>query len=195
MRQGCKPCSLAIPRLGELYVLYSYLCGSLEWDHSARRDEVRDQGAGGRVHPSSFLLHPLPLAGGVLISYLIVVLIFGAGVLAARVWNSSRGEHGIVAAAGHAPQPMQQDFEATVAGAPQVARIARVVDCRWAGSGVPAFPGERVVVGRRYDVASGRLEIAYDSGTTIVLEGPARIPGRLAVWWVSLGRQAIGFDL
>ena len=108
-----------------------------------------------------------------LISYLIVVLIFGAGVLAARVWNSSRGEHGIVAAAGHAPQPMQQDFEATVAGAPQVARIARVVDCRWAGSGVPAFPGERVVVGRRYDVASGRLEIAYDSGTTIVLEGPA----------------------
>ena len=42
----------------ELYVVYSYLCGSLEWDHSARRNEVRaqGQGAGFILRPSCFIL-------------------------------------------------------------------------------------------------------------------------------------------
>ena len=53
----------------ELYVVYSYLCGSLEWDHSARERSqrrgvggrgagVRGHGAGGRGRCSSFILHP-----------------------------------------------------------------------------------------------------------------------------------------
>ena len=42
----------------ELYVVYSYLCGSLEWDHSARatRCGIRGQGAAFVLCPSCFIL-------------------------------------------------------------------------------------------------------------------------------------------
>ena len=98
------------------------------------RDEVRDRGRGPR---SSFVLPASSFATGWRRAYFLPHrrIDLWRGSAGRPGCRRLRGELGIVAAAGHAPQPIQQDFEATVAGAPQVARIARVVNCRWAGSG------------------------------------------------------------
>ena len=44
-----------------------------------------------------------------------------------------------------------------------------MVDCKWAGtaSDSPAVP-----LGRKYELASGLMEITYDTGAKVILQGP-----------------------
>jgi hypothetical protein len=53
-----------------------------------------------------------------------------------------------------------------------VGRVTGLVDCRWADAKTEALAGAHVPLGRRYTLASGLMEISYDSGAKVILEGP-----------------------
>ena len=46
-----------------------------------------------------------------------------------------------------------------------VGRITGMVDCKWIG-------GSRVSLGQKFDLASGLMEITYDTGAKVILQGP-----------------------
>ena len=60
--------------------------------------------------------------------------------------------------------------EATV---PLVGRITGMVDCQWADPATEACERDSVPLGRKYALASGFMEITYDTGAKVILQGPA----------------------
>ena len=46
-----------------------------------------------------------------------------------------------------------------------VGRITGMVDCKWNG-------GSRVSLGQKFELASGLMEITYDTGAKVILQGP-----------------------
>ena len=44
-----------------------------------------------------------------------------------------------------------------------------MVDCKWAGT---AFDSPSVPLGSKYELASGLMEITYDTGAKVILQGP-----------------------
>ena len=50
-----------------------------------------------------------------------------------------------------------------------VGRITGMVDCQWTGT---AFDSPVVPLGRKYELASGLVEITYDTGAKVILQGP-----------------------
>jgi hypothetical protein len=56
--------------------------------------------------------------------------------------------------------------------AQNVGRITGMVDCRWAGSDKKPRNGDRVQLGQQYSLSSGLLEITYETGAKVILQGP-----------------------
>ena len=69
-----------------------------------------------------------------------------------------------------------------------VGRITGMVDCKWAGT---AFDSPACSFGKKYELASGLMEITYDTGAKVILQGPVtyEVESR---WWVFVGRQVDG---
>jgi hypothetical protein len=53
-----------------------------------------------------------------------------------------------------------------------VGRVSGMVDCQWADEATATFPGAAVALNRRYALKSGLMEITYDSGAKVILQGP-----------------------
>jgi hypothetical protein len=53
-----------------------------------------------------------------------------------------------------------------------VGRISGMVDCQWAEDASATSPGAGVALNRRYALRSGLMEITYDSGAKVILQGP-----------------------
>jgi hypothetical protein len=53
-----------------------------------------------------------------------------------------------------------------------VGRITGMFDCQWSDSSTAAIERAYVPLGRRYALASGLMEISYDSGAKVILQGP-----------------------
>ena len=83
------------------------------------------------------------------------------------------------------PQPMARGarpsistFAESVPERDRVGRITGMVDCRWTGSGVRGREAEKdnstslVALGDKLVLASGLLEITYDTGAKVILQGP-----------------------
>ena len=49
--------------------------------------------------------------------------------------------------------------------------VTGMVDCKWAGA---ALDSRAVPLGRKYELASGLMEISYDTGAKVILQGPVR---------------------
>jgi hypothetical protein len=47
-----------------------------------------------------------------------------------------------------------------------------MVDCRWTGPDEKASNGDRVQHGQKYSLASGLMEITYNTGAIVILQGP-----------------------
>jgi hypothetical protein len=67
---------------------------------------------------------------------------------------------------------------AEIPPASPVGRITGVLDCQWSdpmgrSPARPASAGDEVPLGRKYALSAGFLEITYDSGAKVVLQGPA----------------------
>ena len=114
--------------------------------------------------PSPFYItHPF------LFSNLFAVLVLSIGILGAWIYQIDT------------PQPIaHQNRPAVRSGNPSgadkmvfVGQITGMVDIRWADDSTGALGGARVPLGRRYALASGRMEITYDTGAKVILQGPA----------------------
>jgi len=53
-----------------------------------------------------------------------------------------------------------------------VGRVSGMVDCQWADEATATSPGAAVALNRRYSLKSGLMEITYDSGAKVILQGP-----------------------
>jgi hypothetical protein len=101
------------------------------------------------------------------VAYGVATAICGLGLLVGALVHVSR------------PVPIAADLptatKGQAAGRPNtefVGRITGMIDCQWADSQTEAFNGSSVPLGRKYVLSSGLMEITYDSGANVILQGP-----------------------
>jgi hypothetical protein len=100
------------------------------------------------------------------VAYLVATVVLSIGLFIAHVTPNS---HPVWVAQG--PRPTQSRL-LPEPELQSVGRITGVADCRWAGETIEPVPGTPVPLGRRYSLASGLLEITYDRGARVILQGP-----------------------
>ena len=130
-----------------------------------------DGGAGGLAPPSC--RSPLPLSythsqflNSATFSYLMASLFLGAMIVAGWAWRAPAGR--TISDAAWRWEPAKDQHPPDLIG-----KITRAIDCRWLDPNAAACDGDSVPVGRGFDLVQGSLEITYDTGTKITLQGPA----------------------
>ncbi len=101
-------------------------------------------------------------------SYLIAVVLYGVALLAGmNVYVSHQWEPGTAdrMLAGAESKPGDEPV--------RVGRITGMFGCQWADSSSRTVQRDDVPLGRRYVLRSGLMEITYDSGAKVILQGPA----------------------
>ena len=96
------------------------------------------------------------------VAYMIATVICGVGMLIGSLVHVS--EPAQVARQSSTPGRAVTEPKMEVVG-----RITGMVDCKWAGT---AFDSPGVPLGRKYELASGLMEITYDTGAKVILQGP-----------------------
>ncbi len=119
------------------------------------------------VEPRLFSM--APLVGGWLFSYAAATVIMGAAILGAWVHKVS-DDDALAASPRHSAAPVHGDIVPT----PElVGHITGRRDCTCSDPH-PFAAGMPVALGRTCDLTSGLLEISYDSGAKVILQGPCR---------------------
>jgi hypothetical protein len=97
------------------------------------------------------------------LAYLIAAVVLSIGML--------------VGAFTHVSQPVQVAGTDSAPALPlneppaDVGRVAAMADCRWATAGVPLRVGDAVPIGQKIKLESGLLEVAYNTGAKVILQG------------------------
>jgi hypothetical protein len=129
------------------------------------------------IQPSvaSLSFTPPSFVGGLLLSYLTAALVLSVGLAIAWAWKLPND-----------PWVARQSVPPTVEGRPatesrveSIGRITGMVDCQWdngAGrrqiqSPIPNLQS-LVCLGDKFVLASGLMEITYDTGAKVILQGP-----------------------
>jgi hypothetical protein len=117
---------------------------------------------------STVLHHPVGYFSGWPVAYLIATVILGVGLVIGTITHVSRpGQVAYIAApAVDAPKTSLQPSTGGVG------RITGMVECQWVDLHAQAFDGAHVTLGRKYDLVSGLVEITYDTGAKVILQGP-----------------------
>ena len=118
--------------------------------------------------PLSPLPSPLYIAHPFLFSNLFAILVIGVGVLGAWLYQID------------IPQPVaQNDRPSRSSGKlPEsekmefVGHVSGMVDVKWADINTSTEHGNGVPLGRKYALLSGLMEITYDTGAKVILQGP-----------------------
>jgi hypothetical protein len=201
------------PAARAFYVRYMHLCADLRWSLAAHseqeQDGMKDADVGGESAvegrtTDSTTVPPIILVDGnqsspfgtswlssfptFLFSYILAALLLGIGVLAG--WMLKVSEHAIseqeIASGAGAPATV-----GPVENMQWVGRVSGLFDCRWVDPETEAFSGARVPLGRKYALASGLMEITYDTGAKVILEGPCTYQvERPSGGYLSLGKLA-----
>ncbi len=69
-----------------------------------------------------------------------------------------------------------------------VGRITGMVDCKWADPNTETFNGANVLLGRKYVLASGLMEITYNTGAKVILQGPVTYEAESNGGYLSVGK-------
>ena len=124
-----------------------------------------------RFSTFGFFSEDLPLA------YLVATVITGLGLLIGAFTHVSQPEQMFVQASKNTQRETAIAENPPLASA--VGQITGMVDCKWfVGSGQEDSKSEirnlrsAVSLGDRLDVSSGLLEITYDTGARVILQGP-----------------------
>lgn len=100
-------------------------------------------------------------------AYLVATVIFGVGLVIGSityVLDPAQVAERLPMVTGSKSTPgHQREF---------VGQITGMVDCQWAGESSDATDGARVLLGRKFALASGLLEMKYNSGAKVILQGP-----------------------
>jgi hypothetical protein len=105
--------------------------------------------------------------GGYLFSYVLAVFIVGAGLLIG--WACRVPDNQQIASNG---QRSATTVPASARELVFVGRITGMFACQWADPKTEAFNGAYVSLGRKYALAAGLMEITYDTGAKVIVEGP-----------------------
>jgi hypothetical protein len=152
--------------------------GGLETDVVPQIVADRDEGNGRSLSPAPIVKSPVPtsffnvlhgsvsyFSSGWPLAYLIATVIFGIGILIGAFTHVSQPEQ--IAATHSAPVvPLNEPSVASVG------QITGMADCQWARGIVPLLANDTVPVGREIKLESGLMEITYDSGAKVILQGP-----------------------
>ncbi len=118
-------------------------------------------------------------------SLLIATVVTGLGLLVGSLVHVSHlGQHEQIVKTFLSPMPTVVDQKTEIIG-----RITGMVDCRWADLQTETFNGANVLLGRRYALRSGLMEITYDTGAKVILQGPVTYEVESAVsGYLSIGK-------
>lgn len=166
------------PEVRAFYVRYMHLCADLHWNAAEVVDEPLPVGSKSQTPTPpipNLQLSNLQLStsfvGGMLFSYLVAAAVVGIGLTIAAFVHVSFVEqpleHFVKNAASRSAQPSV------------VGQITGMADCQWSTYGnqpnsnspirnlkSPVSLGDRIVL------RSGLLQISYDTGATVILQGP-----------------------
>lgn len=109
--------------------------------------------------------------GSFAFSYIVAALIVGLGLLVGWVYHvpEPRMDRRAIAEVNrlHPPPSVPTPREVVVVG-----RVTGTAECRWANAKKAATLYAPVAVGREYKLVSGLLEITYNNGARVILQGP-----------------------
>jgi hypothetical protein len=134
--------------------------------------------------PTGFPSMANPL-GGWMFSYLAAIVIVGIGLLIGWMCqvSISSGNHQEVA---RQPSPDNACRENKLVF---VGRISGMTKCQWADPKTEPFNGDRVPLGREYTLMAGLMEITYDTGVKVIIEGPCSyVAESMTGGYLSLGK-------
>ncbi len=124
--------------------------------------------------------------GGWPFSYAASTVIVATAILIGWAWRMSNDYR--VATVENSRELTAPGGQATAPAPELVGRITGTADCRWA-SAQSAPRNETVPLGRKYELVSGLMEIAYQSGAKVILQGPCTYEvDSLCGGYLSLGR-------
>ena len=111
---------------------------------------------------------PLYVTHPFLFSNIFALLFIGVGLLGAWFYQID------------IPQPIAKNHRPDIASGKtpatnrweSVGRVTEMADVRWANNQTATVNGANVPLGRKYALASGLMEITYDTGAKVILQGP-----------------------
>ena len=106
-----------------------------------------------------------PFIGGPVFSYMVATVILGVMLISAWAYKISHDQQQIVKGTQSIPANDRRQLVFT-------GRITGMKDCQWSDPRTMTSLGSAVPLGRRYALSSGLMEITYDSGAKVILEGP-----------------------
>lgn len=143
------------------YLEYMELHARLQWKHNSEdREDTLDR----PVVSSSASAQP-NLAGVWALSYMVATIVLAAMLLGAWGYKIS---HVGYPSDGVVNNPRRETHRSPAF----VGQVTGMKECRWAENALPTIVGAHVPLKRKYELASGLLEITYDSGARVILEGP-----------------------
>ena len=105
--------------------------------------------------------------GGYLFSYAVAVFVVGVGLLIGWAYQVPHSQEAATTGPHLAAATASAEREAAFVG-----RITGLIGCRWADPTSEPSNGAQVSLGRKYVLLSGLMEITYDTGAKVILEGP-----------------------
>jgi hypothetical protein len=150
----------------QLYLRRVFVDRWLRWEFAHRAHEPRSCPIPA-LAPASTIHHSMVcyLSSGWPLAYLVATVIVGAGLIIGAITHVSQSGqivHDSAPAAVGTKTGIEPNTEF-------IGRITGMVDCKWSG---PAVDSPYVLLGHRYELASGLLEITYDTGARVILQGP-----------------------
>ncbi len=174
------------------YICYSHLCAGLRWtpppdsvlpSEHPMADEHDDLEMAARNIPppisvTSSLLNAASsyVSSGWPVAYFVAAVVLGIGALIGAFTYVSQP-----ASLARVSHPTANDRNLSAIETRPIGRITGIVDCKWAkGSTFKAqgprsgqiHTGSPTAIGDRFQLVSGLLEISYNSGARVLLQGP-----------------------
>ena len=115
------------------------------------------------------------------VAYLVATVIFGIGVLIGSLVHVSLPAQ--VAKQSSVPSRVDAEPKTELVG-----QITGMVNCQWADRATEASNCARVPLGRKYALASGLMEITYDTGAKVILQGPVTYEMEANGGYLSVGK-------
>ena len=169
------------PEARTFYAQYMAMCGLLQWERRGA-NEVKQP----IVIQTSPVASPFPQQlGGWLFSYAAATVVTGAMLLVFWAWKVPNQREVATVAPRPAPSAPERGKRLEYVG-----RITGMAECRWADP--QDAPPAAVPLGCKYELASGLVEISYQSGAKVILEGPCTYEVDSGRGRFPLARQADG---
>jgi hypothetical protein len=114
-------------------------------------------------------LSPLPsFVGSAMFSYLVAAVIVSVGLTVAAAWKLSEPANFVD---GRIPV-VEKHRQTPRQNGDVVGRITGTLNCQWHGRSAESVNGAPVSLGQKYAISSGLMELTYDTGARVVLQGP-----------------------